>query len=130
MSHTTLVKFAPIDTLERHNDPRWNKAGRALYTSNALRFRPGITEVPLLVDHHDDRRIGTVTQIFRMDWTDGPWWAALATIDGTPPPWMRRYHTKCSFGLATTSRGSFTDAELVMAALVSDERPLARHGTG
>ena len=45
MSHTTLIKFAPIYSLERHNDPKWNRPGRALYASNALRFAPGKTEV-------------------------------------------------------------------------------------
>ena len=120
MTHTTLVKFAPIYSLERRNDPKWNREGRALYASNALRFKPGLSEVPLLIDHQDDRRIGTVSKIFTMDWTDGPWWAALATIDNEPPAWMRRYETKCSFRIATYARGSFTDAELVRGALVSE----------
>ena len=120
VSHTALVKFAPVYTLERHNNSAWNRPGRALYTSNALRFKPGLIEVPLLINHQDDHRIGTVTRIFTMDWTDGPWWVALATIDGTPPAWMRRYDTKCSFRIATYARGSFTDAELVRGALVSE----------
>jgi hypothetical protein len=36
--HTALIKVAPIRTLERHNDPDWNRPGRTLYGSHALRF--------------------------------------------------------------------------------------------
>jgi hypothetical protein len=70
MSHTALVKFAPIFTLERFDDHAWNRPGRTLYERGAFQFLPGKTTVPLLVDHEDSREIGTVHELFRMDWID------------------------------------------------------------
>ena len=70
------IMFAPLHTLERHNDPAWNREGRSLYEQKAFRFRPGVTEISLLVDHDRERQVGTV------DWStawNGP----------TAPGWSR-----------------------------------------
>jgi hypothetical protein len=43
-----------------------------VYEAGSLRFAPSRTTVPLLVDHDDDQEIGTVPELFTMDWVDGP----------------------------------------------------------
>jgi hypothetical protein len=64
VSHSALIKFAPLHTLERHNAPRWNRPDRYLFEAGSLQFAPGISEVPLLINHDDARRIGTVHELF------------------------------------------------------------------
>lgn len=82
------LKFAPVFTSERFNDPRWTRPGRTMYSK--LEFIPGKTSVPLLLNHDDDREIGTVDLIYRGEWIDGPWYFAAATLDREPPPWLQR----------------------------------------
>ena len=89
MTHTATIMFAPLHSLERHNDPTWNREGRTLYEPKAIRMLPGVTEIPLLVDHREDRQVGTVDMIYRLPWTDGDWMVASARIDeraGLAPP--------------------------------------------
>ena len=71
MTYTAVIRVAPIRTLERRNDPAWTRPGRRLYDSNARRFLPIHTTVPLLVDHDDDREIGYVSEIARFEDTTG-----------------------------------------------------------
>ena len=54
------IQFAPIASLERLNDPAWNRADRTLYDSGSLSFMPGRTEIPLLIDHDEARQVGVV----------------------------------------------------------------------
>ena len=54
MSHTALIRFAPLTTLERVNDDRWKDRGRTMYDPGGLTFAPSKDSVPLLVNH--DRR--------------------------------------------------------------------------
>ena len=37
MSHEAIIKFAPIFTLERFNDPKW-RPDRRMYEPGALKF--------------------------------------------------------------------------------------------
>lgn len=69
MSHTALVKFAPVLTAERWGDPTWTSPGRTFYWGRSLKLIPG-TATPLLVDHNMDCRIGVVHELFQMAWTD------------------------------------------------------------
>jgi hypothetical protein len=55
-THTALIMIAPLHTLERHNDPAWNRPDRMLYEAGSLMFMPGVSEVPLLVDHNHQAR--------------------------------------------------------------------------
>lgn len=119
MSHTATIRFAPVHTFERHNDPRWNRPGRCLYTSGSLKFMPGVSEVPLLVDHKKDRQVGTVDMIWKGEWVDGPWYFARAAID-KPPAWLRKCDTKASFGLLPYERRTYTEGELLAGALVTE----------
>jgi hypothetical protein len=118
MTHVALIKFAPLHTLERRNDPRWTRPGRTLYEPGALKFLPSVSEIPLLVDHDYSRRVGTVHELFRMEWIDGPWICARATVDD-PPAWLRKHDTKASFEHRTYDRSTFYP-DLIRRALVSE----------
>jgi hypothetical protein len=62
--------------------------------------------VPLLVDHDDACEIGRVSKLFRVEWEDGPWIAAHATVTN-PPDWLNR-DTSASFGHWNVWRGNRT----------------------
>ncbi len=102
----------------------------------ALALLPGKTEVPLLVDHNDDRRIGTVHTLTRFEDTDGPWLACIAEIEDVPC-WLRKNETKVSFsykpaatshdvfGCEISRRGYITEVSVLSPATVPAE-PLAK----
>ena len=83
MSHTALIKFAPVLTAERWGDPKWTRPGRTFYWNGALKLIPGRV-TPLVVDHNLERQVGVVHELFTMELTDGPWICARATV--TDPP--------------------------------------------
>jgi hypothetical protein len=113
------IMFAPLHAVERHNDPRWNHPGRTLYEQKAIRFMPGVIEIPLLVDHDKTQQVGVVDLLYRLEWTDGPWMVASATVH-EPPAWLTKHDTKASFSFIALSRGSFTACEHVMDAFVRE----------
>ena len=125
MSHRAIVKIAPLFTLERFDDRTW-PADRVMYESGSLRFLPGKDTVPLIVNHDDEWVIGTVHELFRMDWVDGsrvgPWIVARCTVDD-PPAWMKR-NTRASFGFKLLHRRELnirgTKADVVAQALVTE----------
>jgi hypothetical protein len=122
MTHTAIIKFAPIFTVERFNDPAWNRPGRQLYESGAFRFLPSEDTVPLVVNHDDSREIGTVHEVFKLDWIDGPWICARATVND-PPSWLKR-GTRSSFSFITLHLTEFnirgTQAEVVAKGIVRE----------
>ena len=118
-THTALIRIAPIHNLARHNDPAWNRPGRNLYEAGSLRFLPGVSEVPLLVDHDNNHRIGTVHELARIEWIDGPWIAARASLSD-PPAWLRQYQTKASFGHKNYNRRTYTEGELIAGAFIDE----------
>jgi hypothetical protein len=90
MSWKATLKFAPLLTLDRINDPAWQKPDRHMYDGmRALTFRHKHTSAPLIVDHDGNHEIGTVTDLWRLEWVDGPWIAASATLH-QPEPWLKR----------------------------------------
>jgi hypothetical protein len=95
-TYTSLIRFAPLTTLDRVNDPAWKAEGRTLYDSSSLTFVPGQTTCPLIIDHDDTKQIGVVRSIARFEDVDGPWLAAVATIYDRPA-WLKKYDTKVSF---------------------------------
>lgn len=121
MSHEVIIKFAPVFTLERFNDPTW-RPDRRMYEPGALKFLPTRDTVPLIVDHDDDREIGTVQKLHRWDWIDGPWIFASATVTA-PPPWLKR-GTRVSFGSKIVSRRDVSireyNADVVALAFVEE----------
>lgn len=72
VTHKALVKIAPIFAKERFDNPAWRRPGRSMYYPGSLKFLPGVEEVPLIVDHDDSRKIGTVHQLLAVDWIDAP----------------------------------------------------------
>lgn len=122
MSHTAVVKIAPIFSVERFDDPRWNRPGRTMYYNGALKFLPGKASIPLIVDHDDSCEIGTVHELFKLDWLDGSWVCARATVN-TPPAWLKR-GTRASFGFLAPDRREInirgTKAEVIAWAIVNE----------
>jgi hypothetical protein len=102
MSHTALIGFAPLTTLERINDPAWKRPGRMMCDAGALRFLPGETSVPLIVNHDDTRRIGTVRTLMR--WDDRP--APVSSRRGhrRPARLADPERHQCSFGYKSGGR--------------------------
>ena len=124
MTYTTLIKFAPIVTAERLNNPTWERPGRTMYRSGALRFLPTQTEIPLLVDHRMERQIGVVHELFEMDWVDGPWICARATV-ADAPAWLKRHETKASFGRWNIHATEVGEYERVTSAFVREDSLLS-----
>ena len=100
------IQFAPIATLERLNDPAWNRADTTLYDAGSLAFRPSKTEVPLLIDHDENRQVGLVRTLYRIEEPDGPWLCAAARVTA-PPGWLTR-GTQASFAFLPIQESSFT----------------------
>jgi hypothetical protein len=95
VNYDALIKFAPVFTHERFNDVTWARPGRRMYERGALEFMPGWDSIPLIVDHDDEREIGVVHRFGAIDWVDGPWLYAVATVTD-PPSWLKR-GTRASF---------------------------------
>ena len=57
--------------------------------------------------------------LYRMEWTDGPWMIASATIPD-PPSWLRKHDTKASFSYSPYARSSFTDCEHITAGHINE----------
>jgi hypothetical protein len=114
-TYTALIRVAPIETLERHNDPAWTRPGRTVY--NRLRFLPACPTVPLLVDHDDQHQIGYVRELVRIEDTTGPWIFGRAVVT-SPPAWLKR-GTPASLGSKILSRSSFHH-DVVRDAIVDE----------
>jgi hypothetical protein len=121
------VKFAPVFTLERFNDPRWNRTGRTLYESGAFEFPPNKDTIPLLIDHEDDREIGTVHSLFKMDWIDGPWICARATVTD-PPEWLKRGRVRAIVSTASRGQRGFLRSAYQMAHIIERQPAASRKG--
>lgn len=99
------IQFAPLATLERMNDPAWNRDGRTLYDTGSLDLLPSKTQVPLLVDHDKNRQVGIVKRLYRIEEPDGPWLCASCHVT-SPPGWLTR-DTAASFEFLPVHRSSF-----------------------
>jgi hypothetical protein len=89
MTYRATLRFAPLTTLERINNPNWKRPGRTMYDAGALTFFPGKSSAPLLVNHDKTREIGVIDELMRFEDTDGPWLVALATVTDRPC-WLER----------------------------------------
>jgi hypothetical protein len=89
--------------------------------------------VPVLIDHDEQREIGFVDELVRVDWTDGPWLAGLATIRDAPG-WLQR-GTCVSFEYKPCGKSEWRGCEIlrhsflteisVLSAGVKPKEPLA-----
>jgi hypothetical protein len=119
---TVLVRFAPVFTVERFNDPAWNREGRRLYYREALTLLPGCSSTPLLIDHDPERVIGTVHALSVIDSEGGPWVVARATVNDPAPSWLKK-GTAASHGWATAHRadlGPEAHAEILGRGIVRE----------
>jgi hypothetical protein len=87
MSYDVAVKFAPVFTHARFCDREW-AADRTLF--DKLEFPVFRSNAKLLIDHDENREIGTVNTLYRMEWLDGPWHVASCTLPGEKPSWLQR----------------------------------------
>jgi len=94
MSHEALITIAPLLDARRFRDPEWERPDRDSYWGGSLTLlrREG---VPLLIDHDDARRIGTVHALYELEVGGSKWVTASATVTD-PPAWLRK-HTPASF---------------------------------
>jgi hypothetical protein len=131
VSKSALVMIAPVFTCERFNDPAWARPGRTMYAPGSLKLLPNKTSVPLLVDHDEEREIGVVHRFGMIDWNDGPWIYASATVDD-PPSWLER-RAPASFCHHPYDRREVTirdrSAEVVYATFVDEVSVLSRANT-
>jgi hypothetical protein len=81
------------------------------------------------LNHDDDRVIGSIYSVLAYEDTDGPWLAAMATID-EPPEWLRKNDTKASFCFKPLTRSQAFGCEIVrhgildeVSVLSPDRRP-------
>ncbi len=119
MTHSAVIKLAPILTAERWGDPAWTRPGRTFYWPGALRLLPG-KPTPLVVDHEMSTTIGTVNELCTMTFTDGPWIVARGIVDDAPG-WLRTYQTKASFGRWDVHATTHADGwERVTSAIVRE----------
>ena len=119
MTHSALVKLAPVVSAERLNNPTWERPGRTMYWSGALRFLPNRSEIPLVVDHNMERQVGIVHELFEMDWTDGPWIVARATVVD-PPSWLMAGYTEASFARWTVHSTQVGESDRVTRAFAKE----------
>jgi hypothetical protein len=74
---------------------------------------------PVLVDHDDERRVGLVRELRRLDdYAFGRSLMALCEIDD-PPPWLRQ-DTAASFAFVTLHRQAYNGWEIVRRGLVRE----------
>jgi hypothetical protein len=116
VSHTALIKVGQLVTLSVLLDPGSVRAGRELYQRGGLQLLQG---APLLVDHEDGRKVGSVDELLEFPDTDGDWLVARCTVT-EPPEWLRQGTTKASVGLASLSRQKVGAWERVLRGLVSE----------
>ena len=82
---------------------------------------------PLVVDHNYDREIGRVHSLFQVDWMDGPWICARATLTA-PPVWPKR-GTGASFESISLQRNDWdihgVKADVIAHAIVKEVSALS-----
>jgi hypothetical protein len=114
VTHTALIRFAPVFSTEQVLDPALVVRGRTLYQAGSLTLEG---EVPVLVDHDHDRPIGLVHELLEHTDADGSWHAALVSLDESVPGWVKR-GSAASFAIATVERQQIGDTTRVLRGLV------------
>jgi hypothetical protein len=115
LTHTALIKVAPLVTPDAFHDPASVPAGRTLYQRGGLELMP---RAPLVIDHDCGREIGQVRQLAEFRDTDGLWLAAHCTV-ANPPEWLK-VGTRASFSFGLLSDQRVGDWRRVLRALVSE----------
>lgn len=96
-----------------------------MYRRGSLRtlrpLAPDTPGIPVIVDHNDDQRVGTVDEL-RHDWDSaghGIWWVARATIDD-PPEWLGARETRASFAFIPLAQRSVGDWQVIDDAVITE----------
>lgn len=130
MSRRALVHIGRIYTGDPIPD------GQKRYGRNGMKLAPWVESVPVLVDHDEARRIGTVERLDIFDdASTGLWLTASCTLYPDAPAWIRK-GTGASFGHKLTYRSSFVDGwlhggyveEVTVCREQVPREPLARVG--
>lgn len=119
MTYRALIKLGAVTTLDRINSDVWKGSGRTMFDAGSLTLMPGQTPVPVLVNHDQDRVVGTVDTLIRWEDADGPWVAAIATIHHRPV-WLEK-GARASFGYKNGSTNDdFFGHEVVHRGYVTE----------
>jgi hypothetical protein len=117
LSHSALIKVGRIYSGELPDEV---PAGRCRYQRGSIRFLPNRT-VPVLVDHNDHRRIGTVLELAEIEDTDGHWMAARCELSDVPS-WLKGglYGTRASWGYKVLRRQQIGEWERIHHAIIDE----------
>jgi len=85
-------------------DPR----GATALRPRRYEARPWLDTVPLLVDHHEGKRVGRVDELIAFDDIDGFWLTARCELYPDAPAWIKR-DTPASFKCAILDQSTFVD---------------------
>jgi hypothetical protein len=118
-----VVRLGKIYSGERTEDIpkgllRYGRPG-----SSGMKLWP-IGTVPVLIDHDEGKRIGTVSDLQVYDYIDGNWLVARCELYPDAPGWIRR-RTPASFYSMCLEESSFVDG-LVYGAYVREVSLLQR----
>jgi hypothetical protein len=119
MSHKAVIRIAEVVAGDVLRDPEAIPAGRELVQRGALRLISD--DVPLIVDHDRDQRIGVVNELVEWPMVDGLWLAARVTITEPLPGWLRR-GSAASMGWARVSTQQIAGWSRVLRALLNEPR--------
>ena len=89
-----------------------------MYDASGLRLIPGRT-ANVLVNHDADQVIGTVDSLMRIEDTNGPWLAAVATLDRCPE-WLNTRYTRASFALLAGRTSHTLGREIVRGGYIDE----------
>jgi hypothetical protein len=110
-----FAKIAQLYDSELVLDPRLRRQERVLFQPGSLRTHG---DVPLLIDHDPQQRVGTLRQLVEFPDTDGRWVAAIADVDD-PPAWLKR-NTAVSIAYANLSETQANGCQRVLDALLAE----------
>lgn len=100
--------------------------GLLRYGRGGMRLAPWLASVPVLVDHHEGKRVGTVTDFATFDFSDGDWLCARTEIY-PDVDWVKK-GVPASFKCALLNQSSFVDNYVyggicTEVSLLRDEKP-------
>jgi hypothetical protein len=117
MTHKAVIRIAEVVAGDVLRDPEAIPAGRELVQRGALRLISD--DVPLIIDHDRDQRIGVVSELVEWPMVDGLWLAARVTITEPLPGWLRR-GSAASMGWARVSTQQIAGWSRVLKALLNE----------
>lgn len=101
-------------------------AGLLRYGRGGMKLAPWLETVPLLQDHHEGKRVGTVTDFATFNFADGDWLCARTEIY-PDVDWVKK-GVPASFKCALLNQSSFVDGYMyggivTEVSLLREEKP-------